>query len=434
MRKRGNEAGQLSKDDFERLQDENESDPGQFQRANAEIMKRRRVVSASKSWSQGKVIKMPSAASTENSNKSVGVNPFASTVLAPSTSAASANPFASVSFAQTPKQPASNRPPVATSTKKTTISQTEPVSLSPNLMTERKLRLSAAEEENISMDERTKLLLSFAMKGNQEVTANPLSDYSSWMIKMVEKLNSFQGNISLIHSESKDPTPKFSFGNASSFSTSANNDSGNTSSKTSKFSFGNTNNEVSKPSQGFMFGSPSTATAVSEPKTFTGFSFSAPNANATQDNMVVPPPVATGNTQGDEEDGQLLDEPEEVLTATNDEDDELGCFEPVKFTRFDKSKNAYTSWISGVLRLYRTKATQKCKLVVRTKQVGKVMLNIEIYKDMVFKKEDIPKKKNIKQVIFMAMKDPEVGLEKFTIRIAATEVDAFVQKLEEMAK
>ena len=48
MGKRGNEAGQLSKDDFERLQDENESDPGQFQRANADIMKRRRIVSASK--------------------------------------------------------------------------------------------------------------------------------------------------------------------------------------------------------------------------------------------------------------------------------------------------------------------------------------------------------------------------------------------------
>ena len=374
---------------------------------------------------------MPSAASAENSNKSAGVNPFASTVIAPSTSAASVNPFASVSFAQTPKQPTSNRPPVATSTKKTAISQIEPVSLGPKLMTERKLRQGAAEEENIPMDEWTKLLLSFAMKGIQEVTANPLSDYNSWMIKMVEKLKSIEGKAPLMDSETKDATPKFSFDNASSFSASANNDSGNTSSKTPKFSFGNTNNEVSKPSQGF---SPSTATAVSEPKTFTGFSFSAPNANATQDTMVAPPPVAAGNFQDDEEDGQLLDEPEEVLTATNDEDDELGCFEPVKFTRFDKSKNAYTSWISGVLRLYRTKATQKCKLVVRTKQVGKVMLNIEIYKDMVFKKEDVPKKNNIKQVVFMAMKDPEVGLEKFTIRIAATEVDAFVRKLEEMAK
>lgn len=49
MGKRGNEDGQLTKDDYERLEEENDSsDPGQFQRADADIIKRRRIVSASK--------------------------------------------------------------------------------------------------------------------------------------------------------------------------------------------------------------------------------------------------------------------------------------------------------------------------------------------------------------------------------------------------
>lgn len=438
MGKRGNEDGQLTKDDYERLEEENDSsDPGQFQRADADIIKRRRIVSASKSWTQGKVIKMPSAASTENANKTVGVNPFATTVLPPSTSASSANPFASVSFAQTPKQSTSKRPPIATSTKKPAISQTLSTSPSSNLMQERNLRPGAADEENIPLDERTKLLLSLAIKGQLEARVNPISNYSSWIKEMLEKHNSLQGKTPVVVSESKEDVgesstaPKLTFGNTNSAITSTNN-SNDTSSQIPKFSFGNgTAQTNSTNAQQFTFGSPSTTSAATAPKPFTGFSFSASNAPK---DAVAPAPEAPSTQQDDDEDGQLLDKPEEVLAATNDEDDELGCFEPIKFTRFDKSTNAYTSWISGVLRLYRTKATQKCKLVVRTKQVGKVMLNLEIYQGMVFKKEDIPKKNNIKQVSFMAVKDSNVGLEKFTIRIATTEVDSFIQKLEEMAK
>lgn len=50
MGKRGNDSGHLSKEDYERLQEEesDESNPGQFQRADADTMKRRRVVSAPK--------------------------------------------------------------------------------------------------------------------------------------------------------------------------------------------------------------------------------------------------------------------------------------------------------------------------------------------------------------------------------------------------
>jgi hypothetical protein len=398
-----------------------------------------------RAWTQGKVMKMPSAASIEPPNKTVGANPFASTVLTTSTDTASRNPFASVSFAQTPKQSTSNRPPIATSTKKNPIDKTLPTSISPNPM--KNLRPGAAEKESIPLDERAKLLLAFAFKGNQEGRVNPISDYSSWMKEMVKKSNSLQGKSSTKGSESKkevgelSAAPMFTFGNANNTITSTNSvqSTKDISSQTPTFSFGNnalktsvTNDGISKPSQGFTFGSSSTTSAaVTEPKPFTGFSFSAPIAST---NVTAPAPAASTTHQDDDEDGQLLDEPEEVLAATNDDDDELGCFEPIKFTRFDKTKNAYTSWISGVLRLYRTKSNQKYKLVVRTKQVGKVMLNLEVYKGMVFKKEDIPKKNNIKQVAFMAVKDPDVGLEKFTIKIAATEVDSFLEKLEEMAK
>ena len=171
-----------------------------------------------------------------------------------------------------------------------------------------------------------------------------------------------------------------------------------------------------KPFSGFSFSANGTVPDVSAnnastsptvPKPFTGFGFSSPHTTGT----ITPGGNTTsrGIDVNKNDDDKVKDEVEAVGKEVNKEED---CIIEVvaKHGKFIDKK--WKMFEGGKLRLYRHKTTQKCRLVMRNTQVGKVVLNVAITKGMSFTKR-VKKQKGY--ISFIAIENESIGIEKFLL-------------------
>lgn len=156
-----------------------------------------------------------------------------------------------------------------------------------------------------------------------------------------------------------------------------------------------------------------------KPKPFTSFNFSSSpsNTKATQKKEIQ-----------EDESSNAKDDPAEIIPETNDKED-VTYETRAKYLKMGPDKK-WKSYCTGNLRLYKNKTSNTSRLVLRN-EIGKVQLNIGIYKGMQFTKNLKPKK-NLGFVGFVAIADEKVGMEKFNLLVKLEEVDKLLNSLEKL--
>ena len=314
------------------------------------------------------------------------------------------NPFASVSFASS-SQPETMKKPVFSfmpTTTKTTSS-----SSSSTTMTEVQ---SSSFLQNIS----------------SLIQKNPF-------VNLTNVCNEFMTNAEASHPPSSTTTTttttnktnestktSLTFGFNSSTSSKADSESNPTKFKFSGFGSSSTSNDNNN--NNLEKGTIHQETSTLKPKPFTSFNFLSSSTTTASSNN---PTTTSSKNNNEEEDDSKKDDPAEVIRETNDKED-VTYETRAKYLKMgaDKKWKAYST---GALRLYKNKTSNTSRLVLRN-EIGKVTLNIAIYKGMQFTKNLKPKK-NLGFVGFVAIADEKVGMEKFNLLVKLEEVDKLLDSL-----
>ena len=484
MGKRRNDSAQESKEAFEARSDREEAqgsneDEGLsagFIRASDNEIKKRRIVSVVGKWkkksSASTYIQPPSAvalaAPAAGSSAVKSSNPFANTVLSTpgvgmSTGRKSnndvpeskPNPFSSVSFAVTTPNPSKSKSSTisrkatpglkfsssSSSTLSNNTSSATTVtnnsinipsfSLRSNINTPQKasnispLRQGAQQNENIPLSESVKLFLGMLRMAQMEFKANPVSDYTTWMERYLEKVkrlgmsdnnhstNSTSSNVDKIKDDKKVALAGggFSVGNDSSKISST---STTSSSAESGFSFGKSlsssvatdtkSSATTKPFTGFSFKPASTTTTTAATSKTPTFNFNPSPAPTTANST--PPAVNIDNDNSNE----TADAIEGVQKQINEDEEELySC--RAKHRKFVDGQ--WKSYQAGLLRITKSKSRGTHQLVIRTESIGKVIFNIGIAKGMDFKEPKLGKINA--NILFVAIENENKGPESFML-------------------
>jgi hypothetical protein len=188
------------------------------------------------------------------------------------------------------------------------------------------------------------------------------------------------------------------------------------------------NNSIPSPFPS-LFSTP-VVTGSDQKSTQPTFSFALPptnNNNASVHKTQTEDREIDANEEDDHE-NTTPEEPTLVLHEENTEEDILLECE-AKHGKF--VDNQWKLYAAGTLRLYRHRMNPIHQKMVIRNSMGKVQLNLGIFKGMKLAKT-VSKKKG--SITFLAVEDAHKGLERFTLMVKKEDVDMLHTTLENMAK
>lgn len=470
MGKRRNDGAQESKEEYEARQYREEMEGGNgggdnngngngFSRASEAEMKKRRIVrvSSHNKWKKRGIgsgsgtgsagpIAAPFTPSGTSASASTTTNPFARTVLTPSSKgitsntnsdASKPNPFAKISFASsTPSgnssassgsgggggfqfqapatkrsRPSETTPPMnllPKSTKSTTSSalrnastlNTTSSSIPPPVQNKSKDNL------HIPMLESTKLNIAMLRMAQMEYQANPLSDWSVWLKNYNRQIPALLEKEAAERVQTGAPgttTGTTTTGTATTTTSSA------TTSSSGLFTFGKSAANTTTTASTSSF-----ATKITSAPTSTPASTSA----------------STSSTQPKTTNGLVeLDKPEEVAKIVDADTEELyEC--NAKHRKYISKDEEWKMFSAGKLRVTRNISQNFYQLVIRDVNVGSVKFNIRVVKGMTIHE---PIKKNRKGLLyFVAVQDAEEGPENFGLTTKEEDIDGLYEVLKKI--
>jgi len=399
-KKRGNENGQMSKEDYERVSSVRKVDGGQFQRVGADVLKSRRIIKTRRqerrSPSGTTTVTSPNEPGKENDDKPK--NPFASVSLVKAGESNSKKPtFSFGNFASSKPTSA----PVTTTQfsfgNSTTTTTTATAVTNPSDTLRSKYQKRA---DNMYCSFHAKL----GEHGPASVWLPLLDQYMDSVVKM-----KFAYFTEVRDMKNSKPTtaPSFSFGSTTSSSNitspaSTNGVGSNTTTTNNSNTMGSFGGFASSSSYssiqntGNPFGATSTLKKPSPATDSKDCETSASDA---------PPAAAASST-------------EDQLARGDSDWDDIGLLENIHI--FHNRGGKPNKFASGLCRLQKRKDNADMRRMINRDVAGKVRLNVQIYKGMKFQRS-VYKKKNgvhVERALFMGIMDKDTGKEMFEFRRA----------------